>query len=504
AEATGAYEIPNVRARARGVRTNNLITAPMRGYGSQQISYGIEAIVEKAAHELRIDPGELRRRNLKKNRTNGKGVSLKEAPLALAETIDIVQAQLGPRPEARQGRICGRGIATIHAKYGYPYGLGDRFAIKIKVDDKGRFSVESDIADSGTAVPNEMVRLLARTLSLNTLPFYNQSRAAMDDPSGVGFSRGHPLSWFQRNSYRFIEWLQTFSAQKMLNLTANMQLKTMSRVTWMISRPVNILTAVMNRLKFGLFPFGRDSFQPRFGSSRAVSMCALAVLNGVENLKKVAQRTGARMLNVPASELVGNSQGVVHAHDQSCNATWAQLATRAGGFLDAMGEGHNPDGQLFDPKTGNQRGAIDYMDGTHGCDLEINTETGEVEVLNYVACHDVGHAFNREAVRGQILGGTMMGIGQALYENIRSIDGKVVNIGFHDYLVPTSLEMPKKMSVEILESGNGIGPYGSKGIGESAAVAAPVAIANALYDALGVQPTRTPTTPEDILEMLTH
>ena len=64
--------------------------------------------------------------------------------------------------------------------------------------------------------------------------------------------------------------------------------------------------------------------------------------------------------------------------------------------------------------------------------------------------------------------------------------------------------MPESISVEILESGSGFGPNGSKGIGESAAVAAPVAIANALYDALGVQPARTPTTPEDIVEMLTH
>jgi len=504
AEATGAYEISNVRARARGVRTNNLITAPMRGYGSQQISYGIEAIVEKAAHELGMDPAELRRRNLKTHRTDGKGLPLKNASLALAQTIDVVQARLGPRRDMQIGHLYGRGIATIHAKYGYPFGLGDRFAIKISVDEKGHFSVESDIADSGTAVPNEMVRLLARTLNLMKLPSYTQSRTAMDDPSGVQFSLGRPLTWLQRNGYRFIEWLQTFSAQKMLNLTASMELKTMSRVTRTISRPVNLLTAVINKIKFGLFPYGRDSFQPRFGSSRAVSMCALAVLNGVENLKKVACTTAAQLLAVEMSELEVNGEGVIHTRNPSCRATWAELAGAAGGSLYAMGEGHNPDGQLFDPKTGNQRGAIDYMDGTHGCDLQINYETGDVEILNYVACHDVGYAFNREAVRGQILGGIMMGIGQALLEEVRSINGKIVNLGFHDYLVPTSLEMPKNISVEILESGNGIGPHGSKGIGESAAVAAPIAIANALYDALGVQPTRTPTTPEEIVEMFTH
>jgi len=504
AEAAGAYEIPNVRARARGVLTNNLITAPMRGYGSQQIGYGIEAIVERAAHELQMDPGELRRKNLKTHRTDGKGLAIDGAELALAQTIDVVQTRLGPRPNIRPGRIFGRGLATIHAKYGYPYGLGDRFAIKIRVDDAGHFSVESDIGDSGTAVPNEMVQLLARTLDLPQLPVYRQSQAAIDDPSGNDFSRGQALTWLQRNAYRFIEWLQTFSARQMLHITANIKLTTMMKVTKLISRPVNLLTATINKLKFALFPFGRDSFQPRFGSSRAVSMCALAVLDAVERLKKSARNTGGQLLGAEPGELLVDGHGVTHQGDPTRSATWAQLAAAAGGRLSAMGEGHNPDGQLFDPATGNQRGAIDFMDATHGCDLEINPETGEVRILNYVACHDVGYAFNREAVRGQILGGTMMGIGQALYENVRSIEGEVVNVGFHDYLVPTALEMPGNISVEILESGSGIGPNGSKGIGESAAVAAPVAIANALYDALGVQPARTPTTPEDIVEMLTH
>jgi nicotinate dehydrogenase large molybdopterin subunit len=501
AEAAGAYEIENVRARARGVLTNNLITAPMRGYGSQQISYGIEAIVERAAHELNMDPAELRKKNLKTHRTDGNGKPIAEAQLALAQTIDCVIQRLGPRPKVAPDRLFGRGIATVHAKYGYPYGIGDRFAIRIKVDSQGRFSVESDIGDSGTAVPNEMVRLLARSLGLSTLPSYSQNRSAMDDPTGNSFSRNRSLVWWQRRAYRFIEWLQTFSARQMLRLTANMKLETMMRVTKLISTPVNFITGSINSLKSWLFPFSRDSFQPRFGSSRAVSLCASAVLNGLGNLKKEATDVAGKLLQVSPSKLLVDSRGV---NGKNQTLSWAQLAEASGGSLSVMGEAHNPDGQFFDPQTGNQRGAIDYMDATHGCDLEINPATGEVRILNYIACHDVGYAFNREAVRGQILGGTMMGVGQALLEQVRSVDGKVINVGLHDYLVPTALEMPAKLEVEILESGSGIGPNGSKGVGESAAVAAPIAISNALYDALGVQPRQTPTTPEDIVEIISH
>jgi CO/xanthine dehydrogenase Mo-binding subunit len=166
-----------------------------------------------------------------------------------------------------------------------------------------------------------------------------------------------------------------------------------------------------------------------------------------------------------------------------------------------IGEAHNPKGQLLDPATGNQRGPVDFMDAVHGCDVFVNPQTGEIKIAKYVASHDAGYALNPEGVRGQIMGGIAMGIGQAILEKLWVENGKILNNGFHDYLVPTTLEMPSSIEVDILESGTGVGPRGMKGIGESGAVASPIALANAVYDAVGLQPQRLPVTPDQIVEL---
>jgi CO/xanthine dehydrogenase Mo-binding subunit/aerobic-type carbon monoxide dehydrogenase small subunit (CoxS/CutS family) len=502
AEASAAYDIPNVRSRVRGILTNNLPTIPMRGYGSQQISFGVESIVEQAAHKLGMAPAELRKRNYKKTREDGLGHPMPGKDLWLAKSMDRVTELLGPPPSSPPGWLHGRGVTTIHAKYGYPYGLVDRFVVKVGVNRDGQFRVESDISDSGTAVTNEMARILAKSLGLKNLPEYIQSRAAIDDPSGIAFGKGHSPSWFQSSLYRFMEWIQVTGAKALLLVTA--WITNPRNVVWLqrlIARPSNFFIKLAGDFKSWMFPFSRESFQPRFGSSRSLSMCAAAVLDGVERLKDTALKIAAEEFSSPISELRLDSQGVYLISDSNRRLSWAALAQRAGGDLAVMGEVHNPVGPLLDPSTGNQTGAIDFMDGSHGCDLLIRPDTGQVRILRYVAVHDVGYAFNPEALRGQILGGLTMGIGQAIFESMKIQDGKVLNTGLHDYLVATSLDLPEDVKVEILESGNGMGPYGSKGIGESGAVAAPIAVAHALYDALGIQLERIPTTPEKLAEM---
>jgi CO/xanthine dehydrogenase Mo-binding subunit len=140
------------------------------------------------------------------------------------------------------------------------------------------------------------------------------------------------------------------------------------------------------------------------------------------------------------------------------------------------------------------------MDAAHGCDLWIDVETGALKIERYVACHDVGHTLNPIAVTGQIVGGTVMGIGQALFERLDTVEGKVVNSSLREYLMPTSLDVPQ-IDVVVLETGTGFGPHGAKGLGESAAVAAPIAIANAIYDATGVPVGRLPVRPEDLFAL---
>ena len=157
--------------------------------------------------------------------------------------------------------------------------------------------------------------------------------------------------------------------------------------------------------------------------------------------------------------------------------------------------------QGFDPVVGQGASFPDYTYGTHAAEVEVDLETGEVEVLKYAACHDVGRAINPLRVEGQIQGGAMQGLGYALTEEIVLREGKIASSLFADYLVPSSDDMPDVM-VDIVESGEGKGPFNARGIGEPPIGNPAPTIANAIADAIGLRPTQLPITPERVLALL--
>ncbi|MBL4683923.1 MAG: xanthine dehydrogenase family protein molybdopterin-binding subunit, partial [Nannocystaceae bacterium] len=176
--------------------------------------------------------------------------------------------------------------------------------------------------------------------------------------------------------------------------------------------------------------------------------------------------------------------------------SWSDLASM--GPLATVGVSELPRGRVLDQKTGNQVGAVDYVYATHACYVAVDPVSGQTRVLRYVAAQDLGYVHDLEVVRGQLYGGTVMGIAQTLGEHLDAHNGSVGVSGLHDYLVPTSLDAPEAIVLEILESGTGLGPRGAKGVGEIGAVAAPLAIANALFDATGWQPTAIPVPPMEL------
>jgi carbon-monoxide dehydrogenase large subunit len=145
-----------------------------------------------------------------------------------------------------------------------------------------------------------------------------------------------------------------------------------------------------------------------------------------------------------------------------------------------------------------------WANATHVCTCEVDITTGVVTLLRYIVSEDCGPMINPSVVEGQIAGGTVQGIGGALYEHlVYDEDGNPVTTTFVDYLIPTIAEVP------IIEIGHietpGPGPGGHKGVGEGGAIGAPPAVANAVADALapfGVTITRLPLTPAAIIEMV--
>jgi CO/xanthine dehydrogenase Mo-binding subunit/aerobic-type carbon monoxide dehydrogenase small subunit (CoxS/CutS family) len=500
-EAAGGYEIPNLRIRVRGVLTNNLMTAPMRGFGTQQIAFGIESLVEKAAHTLAMSPVSLRLKNATSTRHDGEGTSIQVERAVLGETLERVVQRMGPRPEPPRGWLAGRGFSSVHAKYGFPFGFVDRFSARLSVDVEGCFVVETDVPDLGTGIDVGLPGLAARRLGLAKLPRYVLSRAALDDPTGFYLQTHRPPTHLRRVAYRAIERLQTTVAGGLQGAIAGLPYDTHELVTRRAAFLINTFGSMAARAKAAVAPAGVDSFLPRMGGSRSISMAGRAVVDAADRLDEEARRLASDVLEVPASDLICDDAGVRHHTDRDRLATWAALASAAGGSLEAVGTAALPPGKIFHPTTGNQVGPVDFTDASHGCDLIVHPESGEVRIVRYVVSQDVGRAFDMEIIRGQIYGGVVMGISQVLYEKIRVGESGVTTTGLHDYLVPTSLDVPDCIEIDLLESESGFGPEGAKGIGESPAVTAPIAVANALYDALGVQIETIPVTPEEIVAL---
>jgi len=139
-----------------------------------------------------------------------------------------------------------------------------------------------------------------------------------------------------------------------------------------------------------------------------------------------------------------------------------------------------------------------YVFGAQVAEVEVDTVTGEVQVLGIWAAHDVGRAVNPQGVEGQIEGGVVQALGQGLMEDYKLADGHTTTHGFAKYILPTALDVPQINSI-IIEDPDPIGPLGVKGIGEPAMVPTIPAIMNAIYDAVGVRITSLPATPEKVL-----
>ena len=159
----------------------------------------------------------------------------------------------------------------------------------------------------------------------------------------------------------------------------------------------------------------------------------------------------------------------------------------------------NPPTVPMDPETGQGKPFNTYVYATQIAEVDVDDETGEVDVLRIVAAHDCGTPINPMLVEGQVEGGISMGLGFALQEEILfDAEGRQVNPNLTNYIMPTSLDMPE-IEVDIVGNYDPTGPFGAKGVGEPTSVPTAAAILNAIHDAVGVRITSLPATAEKIL-----
>ena len=141
---------------------------------------------------------------------------------------------------------------------------------------------------------------------------------------------------------------------------------------------------------------------------------------------------------------------------------------------------------------------LQFAFSAHRAVVDVDTELGLVRVVALATAQEVGRAMHPQALEGQIEGGSAQGLGLALMEEIVVRDGEVLNASFTDYLIPTTLDMPR-VRMDILEHADPSAPYGLKGVGEPPNISTPPAVAAAVRAATGRPLARIPVRPEHIV-----
>jgi putative selenate reductase molybdopterin-binding subunit len=248
-------------------------------------------------------------------------------------------------------------------------------------------------------------------------------------------------------------------------------------------------------------PHGLGTF-----ADRTTTLAGNAVKDAAIKARKVILETAAKKLKVNINEL-NIKDGMVYSKDNPhLQISFIEVAKivsyeNVGGNLLVAGK-FTPQGvTMVDPKTkfGNISCAYPFV--AQAAEVEVNKKTGEVKVLHIAAAHDLGKVINPLLAEGQVQGAIAMGIGYALTEDLKIVNGKVINDNFGKYRIMRADEMPK-LDVIFVESNDPQGPYGAKGLAEPALTPTAAAIANAIYNAVGVRIKELPITPEKVLAAL--
>jgi CO/xanthine dehydrogenase Mo-binding subunit len=237
-------------------------------------------------------------------------------------------------------------------------------------------------------------------------------------------------------------------------------------------------------------------------ASRQLYMSGNAVLKAARELREPLVGVAATMLGV-APEVLRVADDRVTAPDGRALA-WPDLlrqCARVGVPRSHLAVYHAPAGEPVDLATGSGKVFPDYTFGAHAAEVEVDMETGSVRVLKFAAAHDVGRAINPQSVEGQIQGGAVQGLGYGLMEEVLVEEGVNLTTSFATYLIPTAADLPDVVPV-VVESGEGLGPFNARGIGEPPIGPPAAAVANAIEAAAGVRVTRLPITAERVARAL--
>jgi 4-hydroxybenzoyl-CoA reductase subunit alpha len=474
------YDIPNIRYDGYRVLTNKPACGAMRGHGTVNVRFAFESSLDEIAARLGIDPAEIRRRNLLKPPCITVN-NLRVQSYGLPECIDKVVERSGWKQ--RKGRLAlkrGLGIGCSHYVSGAANSIirsdMPHSTVNIKIDRDGGVVVYTGASDIGQGSDTMVAQVVAEVLGIGLARIKVVAADTDLTPIDIG-------SYSSRVTF----------------MNGNASLRAAQDVKKKI---VAAAAAKMNCAPEDVIMRDDRVWKRGVAEPKEVGTSAEKILDKVDSPRGSVQEVSGR---VEGQTLRGSLQQKRKEEGPKDHMSFEEAVVSAIDFSGAL-TGTGSYAPPKDARGGNFKGAgvgpsPAYSYSAQVAEVSVDTDTGEVTVHKIWAAHDCGRALNPVSVEGQVIGSVWMGLGQALQEEMVWKDGLLMNPGMLEYKSPSAVESPDVECI-IVESVDPEGPFGAKEASEGSLAATIPAIANAIYDAVGIRLREAPFTPERVLAAL--
>jgi carbon-monoxide dehydrogenase large subunit len=462
---SGAYRIPAIQMNVTGVFTNKMSTDAYRGAGRPEATYVVERGMDIVAAELKMDPVEVRRKNFPAktefpfHTATGLDYDSGDYEAALAKALDLsgYQELRAEQTKARaEGKLIGIGVSSyveicaLGPSQAMPAGGWE--SATVRIEPTGKVTVMTGASPHGQGQETSFAQIAADELGvdLNDVTVIHGDTAIVQYGIGTFGSRATAVG-----GTAVLIAIQKLK-EKAAKIAAHMLQSEASRLT---------------------FQSGRYSLPAAAAAATGVSEPVVSVGEAPAGAMPEPETEGRRSLTIQEIALAAHiAKELPPDTEPGLSATY-----------------------FFEPKN------FTFPFGTHICVVEIDKDTGETKFLRYVAVDDCGKVINPLLVDGQIHGGIVQSIGQALYEEIvYDNQGQLVTGELMDYALPKASQLPW-FETDRTETPSPVNPLGVKGVGEAGTIGSTPAIVNAIVDALspyGVKHLDMPVRPENVWKLI--
>jgi CO/xanthine dehydrogenase Mo-binding subunit len=429
-QATGPYYCENVNTDVYAAYTNNNYTGAMRGFGSPQVNFAIESMMDELAEQVGVSPLEIRLKNgFENGAVTATGqrlihtVSLKEVLTKAAQAIEFDKKWKTYREASDGEKKRGVGLACSYRGVSLGAEGADAAETIVSVQTDGSVIVSSGVTDMGQGAQTQMSQITAEVLgiSMDRIQFLNTNTSRVADSGPTVASRG-------------------------------------------------------------------------------TIMGGSAAKNAAENVRATLLDVGAEMTGVDVNDLDLDDNYLVNTKTHERMASFSELTAACfnkGRPMIGLGWHKSPPTSWHEEE-GHGDAYFTFVYGANAAEVEVDTETGKTDVIDFASVHDVGKAINRGMVVGQMCGGVAMGLGYGLLEEFEIEDAIPKQLNFDEYLIPTSMDVPRIKTI-IVENEDPMGPFGAKSVGEPTNELAAPAIVNAIFNATGRRIYEIPANLERVL-----